>query len=70
MTCYFRHLQSIFQKAGLQVTKTSRREVDRLIHEMLGVAYKDCPAAWREVKRRIAEDEEGFISRLKDGLLS
>jgi len=37
-----------------------------VIHNVVGVDYKDCPAAWREVKKRIAEDEEDFISKLKE----
>jgi hypothetical protein len=66
MTCYFRHLQQIFKKAGIEVTNENKREIDRLIHSIVGVEYKDCPAAWREVKRRVAEDEEGFVSKLKE----
>jgi len=66
MTCYFRHLQRIFKKAGIEVTSENREDVDRLIHSIIGVEYKNCPAAWREVKNRIAEDEEGFVSKLKE----
>jgi len=65
MTCYFRHLNEIFKKAGIDVTSQNRREVDKVIHNIVGVEYKNCPAAWREVKKRLAEDEEAFISRLK-----
>jgi hypothetical protein len=65
MTCYFRHLQSIFQKAGITVTNENKREVDKIIHKMVGVDYKNCPATWKEVKKRIADDEDGFVSQLK-----
>ena len=68
MTCYFRHIQRIFKKAGVEVTKESKREIDRIIHSLVGVEYKNCPAAWKEVKKRIAEDEESFVSRLKEAL--
>jgi len=68
MTCYFRHLQNVFKKAGIEVTSENKREIDRVIHEVVGVEYKNCPAAWREVKKRIAEDEESFISGLKEAL--
>jgi hypothetical protein len=27
--------------------------------------YKDCPATGREVKKRIAQDEAGFVAELK-----
>lgn len=66
MTCYFRHLQQIFKKAGIEVTSENKRDIDRLVHRIVGVGYKNCPATWREVKSRIAEDEEGFISKLKE----
>jgi len=66
VTCYFRHLQQVFEKAGIEATSENKREIDRLIHGIVGVDYKNCPAAWREVKKRIAEDEEGFVSKLKE----
>jgi type IV secretory pathway VirB4 component len=66
MTCYFRHLQQIFKKAGIEVTSENKREIDKIIHNIVGVDYKNCPVTWREVKKRIAEDEEDFISKLKE----
>ncbi len=65
MTCYFRHIQHLFEKAGIEVTKENRREIDKMIHNIVGVEYKNCPATWREVKQRIAEDESAFVSDLK-----
>ena len=66
MTCYFRHLQDVFRKAGIEVTSENKREIDRVIHSIVGVEYKNCSAAWKEVKNRIAEDEEGFVSKLRE----
>ena len=66
MTCYFRHLEEIFKKAGITVTSENKREIDRIIHNIVNVKYKDCPATWREVKKRIAEDEAEFVSVLKE----
>lgn len=68
MTCYFRHLQQVFEKAGIQVTRENRQEIDRAIHSIVDVEYKNCPATWKEVKKRIAEDEEDFIFKLKEAL--
>ncbi len=65
MTCYFRHLKEVFNKTGIEITKDNRQEIDRAIHNIVGVEYKNCPAAWREVKKRITEDEEEFVSELK-----
>jgi ATP-dependent Zn protease len=65
MTCYFRHLREVFKKAGIIVTDENKREVDKVIHRIVGVKYKDCAETWKEVKKRISKDEEGFASRLK-----
>jgi len=66
MTCYFRHLKDVFAEAGIEVTSENKREVDKVIHSMVGVKYKNCPSAWKEVKKRIAENKDGFISQLKE----
>ena len=65
MTCYFGHIRDIFKKAGIEVTSENKREIDRVIHSIVGVEYKNCPTVWREVKKRIKEDEEAFVSHLK-----
>jgi hypothetical protein len=66
VTCYFRHLQRIFEKAGIEVTEANKREIDRVIHEIVGVKYKDCPSTWKELKKRVAEDEESFVLELSE----
>jgi D-Tyr-tRNAtyr deacylase len=68
MTCYFRHMKGVFERAGVEVTSENKKEIDRTIHAMVGVEYKDCSATWREVKKRLAEDEATFITRLKEAL--
>jgi hypothetical protein len=69
MTCYFRHLKIIFEKAGVTITKENRQDVSRAIHSTVGVEYKNCSATWKEVKKRIAEDEENFVKTLKRELV-
>jgi hypothetical protein len=68
MTCYFRHLQEVFRKAGIEVTSENKHEVDRVLHNMVGVKYKNCSSAWKEIKKRISEDEECFVSDLRKAL--
>jgi len=36
-----------------------------IIHKIMCVEYKNCFAIWKEVKKKLADDEEGFVSRLK-----
>jgi len=68
VTCYFRHLKQTFEKAGIKVSKENKMQIDKAIHTIVGVEYKNCPATGREVSRRLAEDEEGFISELKKAM--
>lgn len=65
MTCYFGHLKPIFEKAGITITKENRQNVDRIIHSIVGIEYKNCPTTWKEVKKQIVEDEENFVNTLK-----
>jgi hypothetical protein len=69
MTCYFRHLNEIFEKAGVTITKENKEDVDRAIHSIVGVEYKNCSATWKEVKKRIAEDAKDFVNTLKSSLI-
>jgi hypothetical protein len=66
VTCYFRHLQGIFEKAGIEVAEENKHEVDKVIHGIVGVPYKNCPETWREVKKRLADDQEAFATELKE----
>lgn len=68
LTCYFRHLRDFFDKAGIKVTDENKRQIDRIIHGIMRVEYKNCSATWKEVKKRMAEDEETLISQLKKAL--
>jgi len=61
-------LKAVFEKAGVDVTEANKREIDRVIHGIVGVDYKNCSATWKEVKKRLAEDEDGFITALKQAL--
>jgi len=54
----------VFKKAGIEVTSENKREIDKLIRGILDVDG-NCPAVWKEVKKRIAENEGAFASELK-----
>ena len=68
MTCYFRHLNVLFEKAGIKITKENKKEIDKAIHSIVGVEYKNCSATWKEVKKEIVENEENFVNKLKNEL--
>ena len=68
MTCYFRHMKGIFAEIGVEVTPENKRDIDKQIHKLLGVEYKNCSATWKELKKRREEDEPAFLKAL-DGAL-
>ena len=68
MTCYFRHLNNVFEKLGVTITKGNKEDIDRTIHNIVGIEYKNCSATWKEVKKRIATDEDNFVNTLKSAL--
>jgi hypothetical protein len=68
MSCYLRHLQKELSGAGIEVNKENRKRVDQAIHRVVGVDHKDCPEAWKNVKMMMAEDKEGFLTKLKEEL--
>jgi len=71
VSCYFRHLKDILDEAGIQVTPANKKQVDRAIHQIVGMAYKDCSETWERLKQQITGDEQKqqeFISQLKSAL--
>jgi 5'-deoxynucleotidase YfbR-like HD superfamily hydrolase len=67
MSCYFRGLKDVFDAAGIVVTKENRKAVDAAVHELLGLAEKHCPTAWRAFKERVGTDPKAraaFAARL------
>jgi hypothetical protein len=63
MTCYFRHLCKVFDKAGIEVTKENKKELAQIIRQI--TCEGDCNVIWGQIKKRLAEDEAGFVNQLK-----
>lgn len=68
MSCYFRWMKDKLAKAGIDVKKENREEIDRAIHSVTGVDYKNCSAVWKKGKEMIAENEENFVVKLEKAL--
>ena len=71
MSCYFRHMKEILEEAGVEVTKENKKDIDRVIHGLVDVEYKNCSPTWKAVKEQIKIDDKTknrFIKRLKQEL--
>jgi hypothetical protein len=64
VTCYLRHLGIVLVKADIEVTKENRKQIGCIIQTIVGETT-DCPAVWRKVKARLAQDEAAFVAELK-----
>jgi hypothetical protein len=71
MSCYFRHIKDILNGAGINVTPNNKTQLDRAIHDIVEVPYKDCPTAWTKLKEQIIGDErrrKDLVGKLKDAV--
>lgn len=64
-------MKDVFEAAGIAVTSSNRKGIDKAIHRVVGVSYKDCPTTWKKLKQELAGDEKKtakFVRRLKKAL--
>jgi len=57
-------MNPIFNQIGIAITPENKKEIDKKIHSLVGIEYKNCSATWKAIKERLAADEERFISDL------
>ncbi|MGD9402325.1 MAG: hypothetical protein PVF95_08680 [bacterium] len=68
MSCYFRHMKDVFAEAGVEITKENKKDIDRAIHRIAGIEYKDCSTTWRTLKDKFLGDDKKravFVKKLK-----
>ncbi|MFP3897804.1 MAG: hypothetical protein ACLFVD_00600 [Dehalococcoidia bacterium] len=58
MSCYLRHVKDILSEAGIEVTASNKKQIDRAFHEMVDVEYKDCTTTWRMLKQNVIGDDQ------------
>lgn len=71
MSCYFRHIKDVMEEVGVEITPANKKEVDRVLHGIAGVPYKDCSSAWKQIREMVKGDpgkREEFVMRLRSAL--
>ena len=71
MSCYLRHLKDIFNQAGIEVTSSNKKQIDRAIHQIVSTNYKDCSGTWKRLKQEIMTDKQtrqDFIDKLTNSI--
>jgi hypothetical protein len=51
-------MKDIFEVAGISVNPTNKKEIDRALHQIVDVNYKDCPNTWKALKQTMLSDEQ------------
>jgi len=69
MTCYQRHLGSLFETLGLAYEKPERARVDAAIRQVLGFGPDaHCPQIWAAIKALPPEDREKLPAHVSEHL--
>lgn len=63
-------MKDIFSEIGIEPTKENKKDIDRKVHELLDIEYKNCSSTWRKVKETLSEDRVGFIQNLQSELVT
>jgi hypothetical protein len=64
-------MKDVIEEAGIEITKENKKDLDRVIHSLVDVDYKDCSPTWKGVKEHIKGDDKArkqFIKKLKQKL--
>ena len=68
MSCYFRHMKDILAEAGITLTPQNKKDLDRLIHQLVDQEYKNCSPTWKKIKEQFLAEpktQADFIKKLK-----
>lgn len=67
MTCYQRHIGSLFDTLGLDYDKGNRKRVDAAIREILGLGPSaTCPEVWSGIKALSGDEREALSARVAE----
>ena len=62
-------MSEVFKELDIEPTKENKKEIDKAIHKIAEIEYKNCPDAWKKIKEIISGTDEfkkkKFISALK-----
>jgi hypothetical protein len=62
-------MNDVFNELGIEITKDNKKDIDKAIHKIVDVNYKNCPDTWKKVKEILNSSDEKekkeFIDSLK-----
>jgi hypothetical protein len=64
-------MKDVLDEVGVEITPENKKEIDRILHGIAGVEYKNCSPAWKKIKEMVKgdpADRERFIKELKSAV--
>jgi hypothetical protein len=64
-------MKDVLDEAGVEVTKENKKQIDKVIHGIVSVEYKNCSPTWKAVKEHIKADEKAkkqFVEKIRQAL--
>ena len=61
-------MKDVLDEVGVEITPANKKEIDEILHGIVGVDYKNCSSAWKKIKEMVKgdpADRELFIEKLK-----
>lgn len=58
-------MSGVLQEAGIKVTKENKKDIDKALHNLANVEYKNCSSTWKEIKK-LLQTEEGKKKIVKE----
>ena len=69
MSCYMRHLVSLFETLGIEYDKANRKLVDTAIREALSIGGDaHCPEVWSTIKALSEQEREDLPALVAEKL--
>jgi hypothetical protein len=62
-------MKDILGQVPVLITPANKKAIDAILHEIVGVPYKDCSPAWKAIKTHIKGSESAraeFVAQLRE----
>ena len=51
-------MTSVLEEAGVDITKENKKDIDKTLHKLAGIEYKNCSSTWKALKKMLQNEEE------------
>jgi hypothetical protein len=61
-------MKDVLDEVGVTITPDNKKEIDRILHGIVDVEYKNCSPAWKKIKEMVRGEEaerDRFVKKLK-----